>query len=183
MFRSRKCTNHEANSRRARQSGISAGASHTEQIAAHMPWPGAFPSTWQAHAAHSVFGQLERCAMWACAQSCPGLAVHDMPTLLSPATRPRCQFGSSDTPPAPPCDARLPSPTCKLFVRAWRRRSRRWSWRGMSSLTQPRRWPTSSSFESLRPRRDEPRARGASTGQGACVDRAMLAHTRHQGQA
>ena len=101
MFRSRKCTNHEASSRRATQSETSAGASHTEQIAAHMPWPGAFPSTWQAHAAHGVFGQLERFAMWACAQCCPGLAVHDTPTQLSPATRPRCQFGSSDTPPAP----------------------------------------------------------------------------------
>jgi hypothetical protein len=71
------------------------------QTAARMPWPGAFPSTWQAHAAHGVFGQLERFAMWACAQCCRGLAVHDMPTQLSPATRPRCQFGSSDTPPAP----------------------------------------------------------------------------------
>ena len=87
--------------RAARRSPRSAQGHHTEQTAAHMPWPGAFPSTWQAHAAHGVFGQLERFAMWACAQCCRGLAVHDMPTQLSPATRLRCQFGSSDTPPAP----------------------------------------------------------------------------------
>ena len=87
--------------RAARRSPTSAQGHHTEQIAAHMPWPGAFPSTWQAHAAHGVFGQLERFAMWACAQCCRGLAVHDMPTHLSPATRLRCQCGSSDAPPAP----------------------------------------------------------------------------------